>query len=74
MAQLTMASVYDKARYTADAMGEAIGLDPMRVDYGADLAANLGGRMYRGGGGGGGGGRGGGGGGSCSEDKDGPYR
>ena len=45
-------------------MGQAIGLDPMRVDYGADLAANLGGLMYGGGGGGGGGG------GSCSEDDE----
>ena len=39
-------------------MVQAIGLDPMRVDYGADLAANLGGLMYGGGGGDGG---------SCSE-------
>jgi hypothetical protein len=34
----------------------------MRVDYGADLAANLGGLMYGGGGGGDGG--------SCSEDDE----
>ena len=44
-------------------MVQAIGLDPMRVDYGADLAANLGGLMYGGGGGGGDGG-------SCSEDDE----
>ena len=42
--------MYDDARDSADAMGEAIGLDPMRVNYGVDLASNLGGLMYGGGG------------------------
>ena len=46
----TQAGVYDDARDSADAMGEAIGLDPMRVNYGVDLASNLGGLIYGGGG------------------------